>query len=488
MKKSLKSLTFKRSNLVCMAVLLTASQGFSQGLPKDTYFPTHLDAPKTLLVARNWYNYKAARDFILSVDEINKAEGSQISVMTFGADYTKKIQDELADGGGSDTLPQWKYLKLSESLPKTESVTTTHSTKPMDDWFQDIYEFYYSGENALSAIEWREPFTPGLYAPASFKGDRDPTRAEEKIANKNSAAAKAEFAKQIGLNSKTTLQYEKLNSGNDFQGGNFEPYPGDVIVVGSMRGSVTPMEKVLKGTRYENRIINLDTNWLQVGHVDETLNYIPDATANCGFRIVVPDVEKGGSLFLSISKKSLAAVPEDYQFIGKEQGLPRAGDSYIEAYEKLTSSSPKDPEDEAAVALFLKNNQFAQGKVDQLLNKFIQSYQTLVPTCKGKMDVVKLPTVFGCGIDMVLGSYEDALAKSKFSWCQAYLPNPVNFVSMGKHTLVPRQFFGALTSEVTKQLGQYTKIHWIDTVLYNSSAGNAHCASNVIRTPMGAKK
>lgn len=77
-------------------------------------------------------------------------------------------------------------------------------------------------------------------------------------------------------------------------------------------------------TRRDGELVELDTSWLEVGHVDELVSFVPDRK-NGGFRLVLPDPEAG--------LKLLGKVPPDQAlFSGPQLGgkVSAAGPQFLE--------------------------------------------------------------------------------------------------------------------------------------------------------------
>ncbi len=105
--------------------------------------------------------------------------------------------------------------------------------------------------------------------------------------------------------------------------GKLRPYPasrydagGNVLVVPSPTDPMKPyaivtsrqiqpdIKSLMRAAVPSRRLIELDTDWLKVGHVDEIVAFVPGKPGQSAIRVVIPDPEAGLAL--------LRSVPPDY--------------------------------------------------------------------------------------------------------------------------------------------------------------------------------
>lgn len=199
----------------------------------------------------------------------------------------------------------------------------------------------------------------------------------------------------------------------------------------------------------------LDIGWLCVGHVDEFVTTLPDATAPRGFRVFVTDTALGLELIDGLSAS--ASIPQyrdhGYRTVGDLQS-----DTSMRAYNEELQLDGIEPNIEALVAEL--------GLSDE--------------------ELVRVPGLFERSLDC--GGAALAL-----------IPATVNLAAFTgpdgetTHAFLPDPFFreaGASPSEdpVVKAfdalLPPEVERHWVDDWdIYHMGWGEVHCGTNVMRDP-----
>ncbi len=89
-------------------------------------------------------------------------------------------------------------------------------------------------------------------------------------------------------------------------GGNTEVTPEDVLVLGDT--STEAYRKMFIDNGYKDRMVLVDTAWLQVGHCDEYLSFCPNKKSPTGYTIIRANPRQALGLIKRASTESLAAI------------------------------------------------------------------------------------------------------------------------------------------------------------------------------------
>lgn len=445
-------------------------------------FGTNLDAPKVLISARDSLNYRLSDGILEALVKINKtrAASDQIQYMSFGSNYTAEQARSLRI---HSYLPNIPIIDPAQKSRELALPWYRHVPTKMLPWMQDAFKYFHD-ENGMGALEFTSEFRwtdyldeettkrvnylNNLIASDSYLANEKgvPPNVElEEIQNSSTGPALATAAEKAWLAELGIKNYVKLPD-LQAQGGDFQILKGDVIIHSLDSSALKKVENWLKGTRYENRLLAVDTSMLQVGHVDEMITDIPSNDA-CGFSILTLDTALGVQLLKQESKSGLSSlIPADYKNMGPN-GDSMASGHLLSLYNYVTLG--KDTADGMGKKLRDKQIAFSQGN-DRAIAKFQADYAKLNPNC-GKIRVIKLPALVSCPLD-----YE------KLFYCRTLLPNPVNSVVLDHDLLVSDPFLPKFRDEVKKRLSAANlRTHFVDSGLYNLDAGNVHCGTNLLR-------
>lgn len=340
---------------------------------------------------------------------------------------------------------------------------------------------------------------------------------------------------------------DKTGSYSSF--GNLEtipPYPGypagRQVFGGDLEDSVGPSAKTLAFLNAQGiqDPIGLDTSWLEVGHVDEFLSFLPSPDAALGFKIVVVDPSLALEILRTAAKDGHGDVP-------------------VNSYKPSTDSEKEvvqgnEVDFTTTIRQFLDDAKQVetQQKVTDLISKNLEilKQHTKIPD----KDIVRLPGLFkseesfefpgGLGDDFPIpddlgrslpvaeARIQELQAKHQVAvrpyrrlltglstqarlemleWIaagkprkvrarqegasmvySARIPDVVNMVvSPAGAVLAPKQFGPVVDGKdlfaqaIQAQLGlSGYRAHFVDDyVTYHLAGGEVHCASNTIRTP-----
>ncbi|XP_053546240.1 protein-arginine deiminase type-2 [Bombina bombina] len=233
-------------------------------------------------------------------------------------------------------------------------------------------------------------------------------------------------------------------------------YPLGRILIGSSFPTTSGrrMTKVVRDFLYAQRVqapIELFTDWLYVGHVDEFMTFIPTADEK-GFRL-------------------LLASPVACLRVFREQKHKGNGDATLfQGLETKRWTVTKILSTEA----ILQENSFVQNCIDwnrDILKKELGLTED---------DIIDLPALFRLGKD---------------GKALAFFPNMVNMIVLGKDLGIPKPY-GPVIEEtccledyvisLLKPLG-FNCTFIDDVVSYHKKLGEVHCGTNVRRKPFTFK-
>uniref|UniRef100_A0A4W2EXY2 protein-arginine deiminase n=1 Tax=Bos indicus x Bos taurus TaxID=30522 RepID=A0A4W2EXY2_BOBOX len=233
-------------------------------------------------------------------------------------------------------------------------------------------------------------------------------------------------------------------------------YPLGRILIGSClpRSGGRRMAKVVRDFLGAQRVqapLEVYSDWLSVGHVDEFLTFVPTSDQK-GFRLLLASPSACLKLF---QKKKEEGYGEAAQFDGLEHQVKRSINEML-ADRRLRN-----------------DNLYAQRCIDW--NREVLKRELGLT----EHDIVDIPQLF---------SLKDAYA-------EAFFPDMVNMVVLGRHLGIPKPFGPLINGrccleEEVRSLLEPLGLHctFIDDYLaYHKLLGEIHCGSNVRRKPFPFK-
>jgi protein-arginine deiminase len=211
--------------------------------------------------------------------------------------------------------------------------------------------------------------------------------------------------------------------------------------------------KVLRDFFFAQKIqapVELFSDWLSVGHIDEFMNFVPAADAK-GFKLLMASPDKGYDLLKALHSK------------GHDQAVLRQG--------KQLDQKPAD----MSVAEVLSDQDLADH--NQRFQSYINWNREVLKQELGldEADIIDLPALF----------------ENKDGRAISFFPNMVNMLVLNQHLAIPKPFgprvndqcyFEAYVSGVLNPLG--LACHFIDDWdTYFRKGGEIHCGTNTSRQP-----
>nr|XP_025036494.1 protein-arginine deiminase type-3-like [Pelodiscus sinensis] len=233
-------------------------------------------------------------------------------------------------------------------------------------------------------------------------------------------------------------------------------YPLGRILIGSSlpRSGNMKMTKAVTDFIYAQKVqspVELYSDWLTVGHIDEFLSFVP-APDGKGFRLLLASPDACYKLF---KKKQREGHGQAAQFAG------------LETVETVTIDDMLDDE------TLRSDNNYAQSCID--LNR-----QTLKQELGlTEQDIVDIPQLF-----QLNGSEADA-----------FFPDMVNMIVLGKHLGIPKPFGPIIDGRCCLEENVRSLLEPLgltctfidDFFSYHALLGEIHCGTNVRRKPFSFK-
>ena len=375
--------------------------------------------PKKVLVVHSYHNGKFVKDLFNVIKDIN--ESSQLS----GSEIVKL---HIIPSGGN-TISQLGISKADAE--KYVEINSQFSSS--DIWMQDCMEL-------CSAVT-----KAGEIIPAVFDSKR---------------------GRGLGRLPKTLSQMWDLvyfenpanyQSHGDY-GGNLEVTPFDDILVAG--DTITePCKKYLEDLGYKNRLFTGATKWLQVGHIDEYISFIPTAWAPGGYTIVKADPNYALEMLMNIPDSELDKVSHyDRSFLlrvkrllNKQMDDPYAGRG-SEEYDFITLNR--------TIADIIEDS---VGKLKEFIRKTSKEpYRDF--------EEVAWPSLF------------EGSNPTNPRRCHAFLPGVVNLLVVRDNLIVPACHIPAFDKAIEAKLrAQGNKVYFVDDTPYHNSMGEIHCGTNALR-------
>ncbi len=470
---------------ISLLCLLFAYSAFGYDGSSSIRFFTNLDKPQTIIAARDSINYRLTNSLIEVLRDINANQPpqDQIQLITFGNNFTEEEYIQRNDSLATSLLPRLPntpFIDINTSNKLFKEPWFKHTETWIELWMQDALEFFTSSQG-FGFLKFKD-----LFSTNQFLNLKDQQRLKEidtELENedlnqeqRDHLLTEASLILKKGTEKKVQAEDRlkrligvtnvKLLENHSAEGGDFETLPANVIITSiKEEDGLNGIKSWLKGSVYENRILNLDANWMDVGHVDELVSVAP-ASNSCGFSVISLDPELGLKLLKSSSNKPLEElIPTDYHMSSPP------GNSILENFWDVHEQIVIQKDFSADyVQSFLKIQKQAHDRIELALLDFQNKYSALNPSCKN-IYIIRLPTLMLCEID------EDEISR-----CETVFPNPVNGIVLNKNILTPDPFLKEFRKEIQTRLSDAgLKNYFVDSGFYHGLMGEAHCATNVIR-------
>ena len=277
----------------------------------------------------------------------------------------------------------------------------------------------------------------------------------------------------------------KSEAGSGNYGGNLEATVDGIFYFGDRLTDLEIRDHLLSRT---DEAIELHTNWLNVGHVDEFLTFIPSANNACGFAMLQASPIRAINLLLAHEAKGDLAT----KFPLFSEGLSKTDLALL--LKDPTAAAPfvsSDFTDEplspvvwdkftTPLGNLVAINIAAARIIEQNADKLEASF-----SCAGQ-NIVEIPQLFNASRRKVPNSDDFIL-----SGAQSLFQNSANMVMLRDHLAVPLPTLSentpvmeALQDDLMGQLSPHVgaaNIHFIDVGYYHDRVGAVHCGTNVLR-------
>jgi protein-arginine deiminase len=298
----------------------------------------------------------------------------------------------------------------------------------------------------------RALLAPGVGYATIFAYDPDPTDPSQFAANTNSI--------NFGGNLEVTPPTCRFPFGRVYYGS----IPSTGSPPDDPSESCTPRHIDLQYQKFFKRQkvqppIELCTDWLYAGHVDELISFVPKAGGGFALLLASP------KLALDIVMRIPTATPLDSKYNLLLPGLSTVGDLLhgstlmmtLKNYNKIVDSR-------------IYGDDHASADPDSIKGKLKNALGL------DDADIFEVPVLFYNYLDGAWGAV-------------ALTPGMVNLNSMGESCLVPEPFFDPYTYTFSKVVGSFGESAMFvdDWTLYHAMCGEVHCGSNTRRRPFAKK-
>lgn len=258
------------------------------------------------------------------------------------------------------------------------------------------------------------------------------------------------------------------------------PYPGfpaGRIVLGARPGAQPdPSFLRLLDAQQAQRPLRVDTSWLDVGHIDEVVSFVPASTPR-GWAMVVADPRMGVKLLRDASADGNGAARLR---TGKTVEAPRAvrtsGGGILVTQVPAAISVDAVLRDRRVMRASLR----AAGRIDRIVAS-IRAETGLTAD-----EIVHVPSLFDRGV-----SYDEttSLRPQVRSTLTHYLPAIVNGQSLGRGIFAAPDPHGPLVDgrDLFKRRAERSlravgvRVSWVEDWLAHTGEGDVHCVTNVLR-------
>lgn len=248
---------------------------------------------------------------------------------------------------------------------------------------------------------------------------------------------------------------------------NGKQYPLGRIVFGGKQFNVygTDLRQMMPELRrvlYAQKVqspIEVYSDWLSVGHVDEFMNFIPDKDSEKGFRLMLASP--------TLCRSALTEL--------QTQGFGQT--KMFEGQKRLDFDTGSYSDASITIDEYLANQALAE--VDDQCQKFIDLNKDILKTSLGldDADIIYAPVTF-----------KPASAISRR--VLAFFPDMVNHLIVNDFHIVPKPYGPIINGQcvfeklMTEVLPSYKKVRYIDDWLsYHEVSGEVHCGTNTLRKP-----
>jgi protein-arginine deiminase len=328
-----------------------------------------------------------------------------------------------------------------------------------DQWTQDFFE---TGFTSMPGPAGAQHVMRVFFRSANVEDPRDrsfPMRAAGRIVFTRFRGKDVAGVQQVDLTSS-----EESQTLNSF--GNFETVPPHVtparrwplgrVIRGSVRGYEPDPSfvRMTEAQKYQEPSINVDTSWLLVGHVDETMSFLKASTPR-GWIVLVNDARLARQMLQDVEARGLGATR---LFIGK----------------RWIDDQNNEVDAETTVSAVLANPDVMQASAEAAVKVDAQLAILKRETGVTDAEIVKVPF----------------LHQPVFGGSLAYQPGTVNLFVIDERTVAVPDPHGPVVdgrdlfkTQLEQALSPYqVRVQWVENWnLYHRAAGEVHCGTNAMR-------
>jgi hypothetical protein len=469
----------------CLALLIGAVSG-SAWAAGAAYFPSNLDPVKRLYIVYNTGNKELIKTYI-SILSVKNSSVSAADKMSMTIAVTAGQANELKALVPSDLTNNVEYY-ISDDAEIDDFGGT-------GDWLQDAGEFFYNDQNQLSFLHFSHSTPPPTIMftfPHLLKNTEG-----------------------VNLVSIT----DNAEDPGSVEGGNIEATPGGSVYVGHDLNS--RMYEKIQTLVGKNRTLHVPTDHSNVGHVDESYQFLPatpESSNACGYVLAQSDYIDGLRIALAFNLMNgiddnrgdgtfRLVLTDDYleaisYFTGiNKESIKFTNSDFLDLLKKFNFSLPFRPQ--PSLLGFRKEDVYIY-KSFEVQKRIIEGSQLLSAQVakEGCANLKKLsiPSLwtYGFNAGFPVMESEDVVKSERISNLTAF----TNFVVIGDTLVipdakVPTQLFFLHNEEEFAAIGTKLKeilvtrlqeigfnkedIHFPNVAGSILGDGAAHCKTNILR-------
>jgi protein-arginine deiminase len=279
-------------------------------------------------------------------------------------------------------------------------------------------------------------------------------------------------------------------------GGNIEATPDNILVVGNT--STKALREFLNTHGYKDRMVIVETDWLNIGHCDEYISIAPNPKSKTGYTIIRANPRLALKLIKDTSKEELEQIShKDY----REKLL--AVKDYLTRKARPLSSISENRDNRQITLADIVSCIDDQGNIPEKYISMRLGVKKETNIAKEVKEFISINLALATVIDTNIENLKKKIASvnkaplEKQSFVSypvlyhtkggkhiAFIPGTVNQLILNKHLVIPDPLiksFRQNISKTTKKLG--LKAHFINNMPYHLLDGEIHCGTNVFRHP-----
>lgn len=265
-----------------------------------------------------------------------------------------------------------------------------------------------------------------------------------------------------GLISQAGIDYKLDENVSGNYGGNIESITDDLLLVGN---TLSPDQRAILERELSQEVLDINVNWLKVGHVDELISVIPVANkkGKCPFDILYSSPGLALELIKKESEKS-ELKPLRFRFdFGEKQSTFNLWECHTKGY--------SHPGCKAMISANTEYEKIVQSNISKIKQALVRKDKSC-----SSVNFVKVPVLF-------TASQSQQRYGLKSDKAMTIDPNPVNNVLIGNNIIIPQQGLRPLYQYTKSVLEKYQlNVTAVDGEYVHIFDGGLHCSMNMRRT------